>query len=145
MILDPFCGCGTTIDAAEKLDRQWIGIDVTQLAISLIKNRLLDTYGRRLKFISGPVGTTSTSSQTSHHIPAGSLVRIIGEPTTPNEAATLAEEDKYQLRSASSARAPSSKRKARITALTAKSFSATTSPWPNRNKSSCKSRAARPA
>jgi hypothetical protein len=51
--LDPFCGCGTTIDAAEKLGRDWIGIDVTQLAISLIKNRLQDTYGRRLKFVSG--------------------------------------------------------------------------------------------
>jgi hypothetical protein len=97
VVLDPFCGCGTTIDAAEKLGRQWIGIDVTQLAISLIKNRLQDTYGRRLKFVSGSVGTTSTSSQTSHRVPAESLVRIIGEPTTPNEAATLADEDKYQF------------------------------------------------
>src|SRR5208282_6216222 len=52
VVLDPFCGCGTTIDAAEKLGRDWIGIDVTQLAISLIKNRLLDTYGPRLKFVS---------------------------------------------------------------------------------------------
>jgi hypothetical protein len=43
------------------------------------------------------VGTSSTSSQTSHHVPAESLVRIIGEPTTPNEAATLADEDKYQF------------------------------------------------
>ena len=41
--------CGTTIDAAEKLGRDWIGIDVTQLAISLIKNRLQDNYGSRLK------------------------------------------------------------------------------------------------
>jgi site-specific DNA-methyltransferase (adenine-specific) len=39
-MLDPFCGCGTTIDATEKLNRNWIGIDVTQLAISIIKNRL---------------------------------------------------------------------------------------------------------
>ncbi len=45
LVLDPFCGCGTTIDAAEKLGREWIGIDITQLAISLIKNRLRDTYG----------------------------------------------------------------------------------------------------
>lgn len=43
LVLDPFCGCGTSIDAAEKLGRDWIGIDVTQLAISLIKNRLQDT------------------------------------------------------------------------------------------------------
>jgi adenine specific DNA methylase Mod len=53
LVLDPFCGCGTTIDAAEKNGRDWIGIDVTQLAISLIKNRLQDTYGSRMKFVSG--------------------------------------------------------------------------------------------
>jgi hypothetical protein len=107
VVLDPFCGCGTTIDAAEKLGRDWIGIDVTQLAISLIKNRLQDTYGRRLKFLSGssrreeaqnslPEKNQSlvTSAATGEKI---SLVRIIGEPTTPNEAATLAEEDKFQF------------------------------------------------
>jgi site-specific DNA-methyltransferase (adenine-specific) len=40
IVLDPFCGCGTTIHAAEKLKRQWIGIDITHLAISLIEKRL---------------------------------------------------------------------------------------------------------
>jgi adenine specific DNA methylase Mod len=40
VILDPFCGCGTTIAVAQKLNRRWIGIDVTYLAISLIKARL---------------------------------------------------------------------------------------------------------
>ena len=49
-------GLDRQIDAAEKLGRDWIGIDVTQLAISLIKNRLLDTYGRRMQFVSGPEG-----------------------------------------------------------------------------------------
>jgi site-specific DNA-methyltransferase (adenine-specific) len=44
VILDPFCGCGTTIHAAEKLGRQWIGIDVTHLAISLIEKRLKDAF-----------------------------------------------------------------------------------------------------
>ena len=73
MVLDPFCGCGTTIDAAEKLGRKWIGIDITQLAISLIKNRLRDTYGDKIEIVT------------------------IGEPTTPNEAAVLAEQDKYQF------------------------------------------------
>ena len=73
VVLDPFCGCGTTIDAAEKLGRKWIGIDVTQLATSLIKSRLRDIYGSKLEIIT------------------------VGEPTTPNEAATLAEEDKYQF------------------------------------------------
>ncbi len=73
LVLDPFCGCGTTIDAAEKLGRKWIGIDITQLATSLIKNRLRDTYGDKIEIIT------------------------IGEPTTPNEANTLAGEDKYQF------------------------------------------------
>lgn len=73
IVLDPFCGCGTTIDAAEKLDRKWIGVDITQLATSLIKSRLRDTYGRKIEIIT------------------------IGEPTTPNEAFILAGQDKYQF------------------------------------------------
>jgi adenine specific DNA methylase Mod len=44
VVLDPFCGCGTTIHAAEKLGRHWIGIDVTHLAISLIEKRLKDAF-----------------------------------------------------------------------------------------------------
>lgn len=45
VVLDPFCGCGTTIDAAQKLGRRWIGIDVTYLAVDLIQKRLADRYG----------------------------------------------------------------------------------------------------
>lgn len=44
VVLDPFCGCGTTVHAAEKLDRKWIGIDVTHLAIGLIEKRLRDAF-----------------------------------------------------------------------------------------------------
>lgn len=44
VVLDPFCGCGTAIHAAQKLNRQWIGIDVTHLAISLIERRLKDAF-----------------------------------------------------------------------------------------------------
>jgi site-specific DNA-methyltransferase (adenine-specific) len=44
VVLDPFCGCGTTIHAAQKLNRRWIGIDVTHLAISLIEKRLNDAF-----------------------------------------------------------------------------------------------------
>ena len=73
LVLDPFCGCGTTIDAAEKLGRQWIGIDITQLATSLIKSRLRDTYGDKVEIIT------------------------VGEPVTPNEAFILAEQDKFQF------------------------------------------------
>ncbi|MGO9570988.1 MAG: site-specific DNA-methyltransferase [Desulfomonilaceae bacterium] len=48
LVLDPFCGCGTTINVAERLHRRWIGIDITHLAIALIKNRLHDTFGHGL-------------------------------------------------------------------------------------------------
>jgi DNA modification methylase len=44
VIMDPFCGCGTAIAAGEKLSRKWIGIDVTHLAISLIKKRITDHF-----------------------------------------------------------------------------------------------------
>jgi NACHT-associated inactive Restriction Endonuclease 1/DNA methylase len=43
-VLDPFCGCGTAVIVAEKLKRRWIGIDITHLAITLIKERLKDTF-----------------------------------------------------------------------------------------------------
>ena len=45
VVLDPFCGCGTTVDAAQKLGRQWVGIDITYIAIDLIVKRLVHTYG----------------------------------------------------------------------------------------------------
>lgn len=44
IVLDPFCGCGTAVHAAEKLGRRWVGIDVTHLAISLVERRLKDAY-----------------------------------------------------------------------------------------------------
>lgn len=44
-ILDPFCGCGTTVAVSEKLKRNWVGIDITTLAINLIKHRLHDQFG----------------------------------------------------------------------------------------------------
>lgn len=49
VVLDPFCGCGTTIDAAEKLKRRWIGIDVTTLAVDLIDARLRHSYGESIR------------------------------------------------------------------------------------------------
>ncbi len=44
VVLDPFCGCGTTVHAAQKLNRNWIGIDITHLAIALIRRRLIDAF-----------------------------------------------------------------------------------------------------
>ena len=48
VVLDPFCGCGTAIAVAERLGRRWIGIDITHLAISLMKGRLRDAFGAEL-------------------------------------------------------------------------------------------------
>ncbi len=49
VVLDPFCGCGTALHAAERLKRRWIGIDITHLAIGLIRNRL-DTAFPGIKY-----------------------------------------------------------------------------------------------
>ncbi|MDR1964780.1 MAG: restriction endonuclease, partial [Planctomycetaceae bacterium] len=48
VVLDAFCGCGTTVDAAQSLNRQWIGMDITYQAISLILKRLSDRYGEEM-------------------------------------------------------------------------------------------------
>ena len=72
-VLDPFCGCGTTITAAQKLGRRWIGIDVTHLAISLIRHRLRDAFGEQCEF------------------------EVIGEPTSLQDARSLAQQDPYQF------------------------------------------------
>jgi hypothetical protein len=48
VVLDPFCGCGTAVAVAERLKRRWIGIDVTYLAIDLIRKRLKDSFGNDL-------------------------------------------------------------------------------------------------
>lgn len=50
LVLDPFCGCGTSIHAAQALKRKWIGIDITYLAVNLIKRRLHDAFGKRIKY-----------------------------------------------------------------------------------------------
>ena len=75
LVLDPFCGCGTTIDAAQKLGRRWIGIDITHLAINLIRHRLKDTYGEEIN----------------------KTYEVIGEPTSVPDARVLAAQDPYQF------------------------------------------------
>ena len=57
VVLDPFCGCGTTIAAAQKLGRTWIGIDITHLSVGLTKLRLKDSFGMV------PIGTKDSSPQ----------------------------------------------------------------------------------
>jgi site-specific DNA-methyltransferase (adenine-specific) len=74
VVLDPFCGCGTTVHAAEKLGRRWIGVDVTHLAIGLIQRRLRDAFGDAL--------TPFT---------------VHGVPRDAAGARALAEQDKHQF------------------------------------------------
>jgi site-specific DNA-methyltransferase (adenine-specific) len=74
-VLDPFCGCGTTVAAAQRLSRRWIGIDITHLAISLIKIRLSDAYGKKIE----------------------GAYKVVGEPVDLGGATQLANEDKYQF------------------------------------------------
>jgi adenine specific DNA methylase Mod len=72
VVLDPFCGCGTTIHAAQKLNRHWIGIDITHLSVSLIEKRLRDAFPA-VKF------------------------EVHGTPKDVAGAFALAEADKYQF------------------------------------------------
>jgi site-specific DNA-methyltransferase (adenine-specific) len=75
VVLDPFCGCGTTVQVAQKLNRRWIGIDITHLAIGLIKTRLDDAYGPEVR----------------------KTYEVIGEPKDVRGAEQLALENKYQF------------------------------------------------
>jgi site-specific DNA-methyltransferase (adenine-specific) len=72
IVLDPFCGCGTAVVAAQKLKRRWIGIDITHLAINLMRNRLKDSFPR-IRF------------------------EVIGEPKDLAGAKALAQQDRYQF------------------------------------------------
>jgi len=73
LVLDPFCGCGTAVHAAQKLGRQWIGIDITYLAINLIKHRLEDAFGKEVHY------------------------EERGQPTDFESAKALAQLDKWQF------------------------------------------------
>lgn len=72
MVLDPFCGCGTTIAAAQKLGRRWIGIDVTHLSIALMKYRLTEMF-------------------------PDITFQVIGEPQDTAAARQLAQDDRFQF------------------------------------------------
>lgn len=72
LVLDPFCGCGTTLLAAQKLKREWVGIDITHLAITLIEKRLRDAF-------------------------LGIEFEVFGAPKDMEGAVDLAKRDKYQF------------------------------------------------
>jgi hypothetical protein len=73
VVLDPFCGCGTAVVVAQRLNRQWLGIDITHLAITLIRHRLRDAFGESAKY------------------------EVIGEPVSLPDAEDLAKSDPYQF------------------------------------------------
>ena len=73
VVLDPFCGCGTAIAAAQQLNRRWVGIDITHLAITLIKHRLHNAYGKEVDF------------------------KVMGEPEDMAGARELGRSDPYQF------------------------------------------------
>jgi DNA modification methylase len=75
VVLDPFCGCGTAIAVAQRLKRRWIGIDITYLAVTLMKYRLLTAFGEEI----------------------AKTYRVVGEPVSVDDAASLAREDPYQF------------------------------------------------
>ena len=72
VVLDPFCGCGTALVAAQKLNRRWIGIDITHLAIAVMKSRIEESF-------------------------PGIQFEVIGEPEDVGGAKALARQDRYQF------------------------------------------------
>ena len=72
VVLDPFCGCGTAVHAAQKLGRQWIGIDVTHLAVGLIEKRMKEAF-------------------------PGLAFEVVGRPQDLQSALDLAARDKHQF------------------------------------------------
>jgi len=75
VVLDPFCGCGTTLVVTERLKRRWIGIDITHLAVALMEYRLKDTFGDSVKY------------------------EVRGIPTSVKDAEDLAGRDRFQFQS----------------------------------------------
>ena len=89
LVLDPFCGCGTTLHAAQKLGRQWIGIDITHLAIGLIEYRLRDAFGIQPKVIGAPedlAGAHDLFERDPFQFEAWAVTRLLG--IKPNERKT---------------------------------------------------------
>lgn len=87
IILDPFCGCGTAIHAAENLGRNWIGIDITHLAIALIEKRLKDAFPK--KFIQ--------DENKNQKLVPGIEFEVEGTPKDLDAALDLFERDPYQF------------------------------------------------
>jgi DNA modification methylase len=101
VVLDPFCGCGTTIAAAQALGRPWIGIDITHLAITLIKQRLKDSFGIEQVVRTSLSGKGETAKVGEAAAEYGQATKrpfhVMGEPASEPDAAALAASDPYQF------------------------------------------------
>ncbi|HEY7644785.1 MAG TPA: DNA methyltransferase [Hyphomicrobiales bacterium] len=84
LVLDPFCGCGTTVHAAQKLNRRWLGIDITHLAIGLIQRRLNDAFpGDRFSIRGVPKdigGARSLAATDKHEFQLWALSLVEAQP-----------------------------------------------------------------
>ena len=85
IVLDPFCGCGTAVHAAQKLGRRWIGIDITHLAIGLIRRRMQDAFPSiQIEVVGEPVdlaGARELASTKPKQFEYWVVDRLNGQPT----------------------------------------------------------------
>ena len=88
IVLDPFCGCGTAVHAAEKLKRRWIGIDITHLAISLIEKRMKKAF----PYLEAVAPGSKKAMQAGPN-----AFEVIGVPHDLEAARNLAARDKHQF------------------------------------------------
>ncbi len=101
IVLDPFCGCGTSIAAAQKLNRKWIGIDITHLSVGLMKYRLRHQFGilpytGKLSFMpTGVSGEIAAGKKGESGLIETQAYRVIGQPEDLEGARELADKDKY--------------------------------------------------
>lgn len=76
IVLDPFCGCGTTVHAAEELGRQWIGIDISRFSTELMRQRILSNYPARVQ---------------------ADAIEIVGLPYNQRTARKLAQDNPFEF------------------------------------------------
>ena len=88
VVLDPFCGCGTAVHAAQKLNRRWIGIDITHLAISLIEKRMKKAF----PYLEAVAPKSKKAAQVGPN-----AFEVMGVPRDIDAARDLAERDKHQF------------------------------------------------
>jgi site-specific DNA-methyltransferase (adenine-specific) len=75
VVFDPFCGCGTTLHAAESLNRSWIGIDISRFSVGVVKSRLAESFEQDIV----------------------KEIEISGIPTTPEAAQELASQNPWEF------------------------------------------------